>query len=54
MSREDRLTPVSAAIQSIIQRGQPPAAPQVGLAHQGLAVIGGLSAGAGRQPLGAA
>jgi len=57
--RERWLTPVCAAVQGIVQHGaaqggEAPAAPQVGLAHQGLAVVGGLGAGGRGQALGAA
>lgn len=59
MPREGGLTPVHAAVQGIVQYGaaqggEAPAAPQVGLAHHGLAVVGGLGAGGGRQALRAA
>ena len=57
--REGGLTPVRAAVQGIVQYGaaqggEATAAPQVGLAHHGLAVVGGLGAGGGRQALRAA
>lgn len=54
--RAEELTPVRAAVQVIIQHGatqgsKAPAAPQVGLAHHGLTIVGGLGAGGGREAL---